>query len=271
MTEVNLFNWIITTVTLVFIFALSVTDVKSQNLPSAKILSSSGSVQITRSSTNGAEPYRIGINVGEKLFAGDVIKTGFGGRLVIALRDGSQAVISQNTTVEIKDANNSPRTIFNILRGKTRIKIERLGGKPNPYRITTPTTVIAVRGTIFDVFVSGDETRVFVDEGEVSVVSLFFPEQEIILTPGFFTRVKKDQPPQSPGLFKPGRNNSVFNPVSSNGAGRGVFDNPSQDNPGKSGFPNGSGFPGNSGNAPGRNPNVAPGNSGNAPGRRGKP
>ena len=260
MSEIVFINWILKVFTLFFIAVLSATVIKSQNPASVKILSSSGSVQITRQTAGGANSIKL--RAGDELFPGDVIKTGAGGRVVIGLRDGSQAIISENTTVEIKDANNSPRTIFNVLRGKTRIKIERLGGKPNPYRITTPTTVIAVRGTIFDVFVKDDETKVFVVEGEVSVINLLFLNLEIILTPGQFTRVKKDQPPLPPEKFKPGRNNEHFNPVSANGVSRGGFGNPSAGNPG------GSGFPGNSGNAPGRNPNSAPGNSGNARGRR---
>jgi hypothetical protein len=123
---------------------LIASSVKAQNLASAKILTSSGSVQITR--PTGGVMNRVKLRGGDELFAGDVIKTGMDGRLVIGLKDGSQAIIISGTIVEIKDANNSPRTIFNVLRGKTRIKIEKLGGKPNPYRITTPTTVIAVRG-----------------------------------------------------------------------------------------------------------------------------
>ncbi|CAN5599569.1 hypothetical protein BH20ACI4_BH20ACI4_11920 [soil metagenome] len=264
MTEIVFIKLCLKAFAFIFIVALSVIGVKSQNLASAKILSSSGSVQITRQTAVGAN--RVKLRAGDELFAGDVIKTGAGGRVVIGLKDGSQAIISENTTVEIKDTNNSPRTIFNVLRGKTRIKIEKLGGKPNPYRITTPTTVIAVRGTVFDVFVKDDETKVFVIEGEVGVANLLLPELEIILTPGQFTRVTKDQPPQPPQQFRPGRNEEHFSQTRANGRGRSVFDNPSENNPG-----NENGFPGNNGNAPGRNPNGSPGNSGSAGGGRRKP
>ncbi|MDQ3490546.1 MAG: FecR family protein [Acidobacteriota bacterium] len=265
MPEIAFINLCLKPFAFIFIVALSFIGVKSQNLASAKILSSSGTVQITRQTAGGAS--RVKLRAGDELFTDDVIKTGVGGRVVVGLKDGSQAIISENTTVEIKDTNNSPRTIFNVLRGKTRIKIEKLGGKPNPYRVTTPTTVIAVRGTIFDVFVSNDETKVFVEEGEVSVALLTAPDNQVILTPGQFTRVKKDQPPQPQQQFKPGRNNEHFSQTPANGRGRSGFDNPSENNSG-----NGNGFPGSSGNAPGRNPNASPGNSGNAGGgRRGKP
>lgn len=141
---------------LLFLLCLTAAVVKPQDLSMAKILAAQGSVQITRLAADGTSMYRVKLIVNGDLFSGDVIKTNSGGRLVLGLKDGSQAIISENTTIEIKDTNNSPRTIFNVLRGKTRIKIEKMGGKPNPYRITTPTTVIAVHGTIFDVFVKGD-------------------------------------------------------------------------------------------------------------------
>ncbi len=263
MSRIALISWKLKVFAFVVIAVMSAAEAKSQNLASAKILNSSGSAQITRQTAGGEN--RVKVRAGDELFAGDVLKTGALGRIVIGLKDGSQAIISEYTTVEIKDTNNSPRTIFNVLRGKTRIKIEKLGGKPNPYRITTPTTVIAVRGTIFDVFVKDDETKVFVVEGEVSVANLLLPNLEVILMPGQFTRVPKEQPPQPPTPFKPGRNNEVFNPLAGQSRGKNPFGDPSEDNPGRSGFP------GNSGNAPGRNPNASPGNSGNAGGGRRKP
>jgi hypothetical protein len=141
-----------------------------------------------------------------------VIKTYRGGRLVLGLSDGSQAIISDNTTVQIADLSQSPRTIFNLLRGKTRVKIERVGGRPNPYRVNTPTAVIAVRGTLFDVFVAEKETQVFVHEGEVAVSNLVAPERFVVLSPGERTRVQQAQPPEPPAYFQPSRNNDTFKP-----------------------------------------------------------
>ncbi|HXG83399.1 MAG TPA: FecR family protein [Pyrinomonadaceae bacterium] len=247
---------------LTLLFFLAAAAAQAQTSLSINVLSVEGAVRITRAS-NGGAPTQIKPRAGNTVMFGDVIRTSAGGRLVIRLSDGSQAIVSENTTVEIKDFNNSPRTIFNLIRGKTRIKIERLGGKPNPYRITTPTAVIAVRGTIFDVFVKDDETRVFVVEGEVGVTNLLLPDREVILTPGQFTRVRKETPPSPPALFKPGRNNEDFKSLAEQRRGRGIFDDPSADNPGKSGN-----FPGNSASAPGKSSPTAPGNSANK-GRRG--
>src|SRR5438067_2456181 len=188
------------------IACLAASHAQAQTLASARILSSEGAVEIQRRAQGQAALVKIAYRVNDELRAGDVIKTLRGGRLVLGLTDGSQAIISEQTTVEITDLSKSPRTIFNLLRGKTRIKIEKVGGRPNPYRVNTPTAVIAVRGTLFDVLVSQKETQVFVHEGEVAVSSLVAPAAPVILSPGQRTRVQQAQPPESPSHFQPGRN-----------------------------------------------------------------
>lgn len=187
-------------------------NAQSQNLVSARILSSSGPVEIQRRPQAQAALSKITYRVNDELLVGDVIKTYTGGRLVLGLTDGSQAIISEKTVVEIADLSKSPRTIFNVLRGKTRIRIEKIGGRPNPYRVNTPTTVIAVRGTLFDVLVSDKETQVFVHEGEVAVSNFVRPDASVILSPGQRTRVQQTRPPEPPSTFRPGRNDDTFRP-----------------------------------------------------------
>jgi len=238
-------------------------NAQAQTLVSARILSSNGSVEIERRAQGQAVLVKITYRVNDELLAGDVIKTHRGGRLVLGLTDGSQAIVSENTTVEITDLSLSPRTIFNLLRGKTRIKIEKVGGRPNPYRVNTPTAVIAVRGTLFDVFVTEKETQVFVHEGEVAVSSLAMPQAPVILSPGERTRVQSSQPPEPPSRFQPGRNNDTFNPRPNDGGPNGVP--PGDRN--MSGTPPGQ--PGNQpGNAPDRGGSPPPSSPGGTPGGR---
>jgi hypothetical protein len=196
----------------VFLGLFASVNAQSQNLASARILSSSGPVEIQRRSQGEASLSKITYRVNDELLAGDVIKTYVGGRLVLGLVDGSQAIIGEKTVVEIVDLSKTPRTIFNVLRGKTRIKIEKVGGRPNPYRVNTPTTVIAVRGTLFDVLVTDKETQVFVHEGEVAVSNFAKPEILVVLSPGQKTRVQQTQPPEPPSHFRPGRNDGTFQP-----------------------------------------------------------
>lgn len=181
-----------------------------QNLVSAMILSVDGSVEIRRAPPGGATLKKIDLKRHDYLNAGDRIATGLRARLVLGLSDGSLAVVGERTVIEIRDLSSSPRELFQVLRGKTRVYIEKLGGRPNPYRVNTPTAVIAVRGTLFDVIVRTNETEVFVHEGEVAVSSVLAPEQMVLLSAGQMTRVRRGQSPATPSLFKPGRNDDSF-------------------------------------------------------------
>jgi hypothetical protein len=182
----------------------------TQGLVSARVISSEGEVEIRRPLAGQPQIQKIAFKASDELKAGDTIVTGRKGRLVLGLSDGSQAVIAPQTTVVIKDLTQSPRTLFHVVRGKTRVHIEKLGGQPNPYRVNTPTAVIAVRGTIFDVLVDDDETQVFLHEGEVAVTNSSSPAQPVFLFAGQSTRISFDRLPTKPGTFKAGKNDGTF-------------------------------------------------------------
>ncbi len=235
----------------------------AQQLVSARITAIEGQVEIRRYPGNQPVPVKIAFKVEDRLSAGDTIITGKNGRLVLGLSDGSQAVIAAKTRVVIQDLSQSPRTLFEVIKGKTRIQIEKLGGQPNPYRVNTPTAVIAVRGTIFDVLVEDDHTEVFLHEGEVAVTNLRLPNQPILLSAGQTTRVMMQRPPNPPGSFKPGRNDGNFRMTE---AGRGGQGNGKiADTSGRGSDPNG--------NRPGERRGGAPSTGGSQPdfGRGGAP
>ena len=165
------------------------------------------------------------------------------------------------------DLSKSPRTIFNVLRGKTRVKIEKVGGRPNPYRVNTPTAVIAVRGTLFDVIVSNKETQVFVHEGEVAVSSLAAPQMPVILEPGQKTRVPQGESPETPSRFQFGRNNDLFTTHQPEGEGPTAGSpNPGGQNGGDPPRDRGNNPPGQGQRGNGAGPNPPPSNPPNGPG-----
>ena len=191
--------------------ALGDSRITAQDFVSAKVLTSEGQVEIQRDASGGKlRVQNVAFKVDDELRAGDTIITGKNGKLVLGLSDGSQAVIAPKTTVIIKDLSQSPRTLFQMIKGKTRIQIEKLGGQPNPYRVNTPTAVIAVRGTIFDVLVEEDKTQVFLHEGEVAVINQALPDKTVFLTAGQMTQVLMQRQPNPPSAFKEGRNDGVF-------------------------------------------------------------
>ena len=130
----------------------------------ARVASVSGRVLL--SSGNGASA--VALAPGNELSPGDRVDTRGGGQLVIELTDGSMIVVQPESVIVIKDfrAAVSLRELFEIVLGSVRVKINHFGGRPNPYRINSPTASIAVRGTDFSITVdSRGDTQVMVYEG----------------------------------------------------------------------------------------------------------
>jgi FecR protein len=134
---------------------------------------------------NGSAPFAL--TTGYILNPGDRIDTHGGGRVVIDLSDGSMVVVAPESIVILKDfrAAGSLRELFEIAGGMVRVKINHLAGKPNPYRMNSPTASIAVRGTGFSINVDArGTTRVVVDEGAVEVSSLIDPHRKVLIEAG---------------------------------------------------------------------------------------
>ena len=131
---------------------------------------------------------------------GDQVRTGPGGTLILELADGSYMVVSENTTLTIDDSwSGSFKNLVNLMVGKVRFYVQRLGGRPNPYRVTTPTALIAVRGTVFEVTV--DETQsaeVRCLDGRVAVETVGLSDREVILESGRKTLVRPGEYPLPP-------------------------------------------------------------------------
>jgi hypothetical protein len=127
------------------------------------------------------------LTAGYILNPGDRIDTRGGGRVVIDLSDGSMVVVSPESVVTLKDyrAASSLRELFGITLGMVRVKINHFAGKPNPYRMNSPTASIAVRGTEFSIEVDAEgATQVVVFEGAVEVASLSNPERKVLIEAG---------------------------------------------------------------------------------------
>ncbi len=127
------------------------------------------------------------LTAGSTLNPGDRIDTRGGGRVVIGLSDGSIVVVAPESIVTLKDyrAAASLRELFGIALGMVRVRINHFAGKPNPYRMNSPTASIAVRGTEFSIEVDAEgTTQVVVFEGAVEVVSLTGPDRRVLIEAG---------------------------------------------------------------------------------------
>jgi hypothetical protein len=134
---------------------------------------------------SGSAPFAL--TTGYILNPGDRIDTHGGGRVVIDLSDGSMVVVAPESIVILKDfrAASSLRELFEIASGMVRVKINHFAGKPNPYRMNSPTASIAVRGTEFSIEVDAQgSTQVVVYEGAVEVASLSDPTHQMLIEAG---------------------------------------------------------------------------------------
>jgi FecR protein len=136
---------------------------------------------------------------GQVLPAGTVLDTG-DGRLVLVLRaDESEILVQPHTRLVVKEPAPGNWNAVEVLLGRVRAYIrKRTGGAP-PFQMGTPSAVIAVRGTRFDVEVNGrGVSEVDVFDGLVEVASAAIPGSSVLVSPGFSTRVGMGTPPEPP-------------------------------------------------------------------------
>ena len=130
---------------------------------------------------------------------GDKVRTGGGAQLTLGLPDGSYMVVSENTTLEIeKFWGSEVRNLMKVMLGRVRFFIQRLGGRPNPYRVNTPTALIAVRGTNFEVIAGPSATEVRCFDGRVTIETAGMHDREVILDAGRKTMVFAGEYPTRP-------------------------------------------------------------------------
>ena len=164
----------------------------------ARVMTVEGQVSVLR----GAEPWALfpdeTVNPGETIVSGD------DGFAELQVSDGSMFFVFPNSHVVFRKNPGSLRDLLDIFLGRVKIHIQKLGGRPNHNRIFTPTAVISVRGTTFDVQVDENETTLLlVDEGLVSVVHRLLPSgREIPVAEGESLVVYRDAPLAKAGVDK---------------------------------------------------------------------
>jgi hypothetical protein len=139
------------------------------------------------------------------LAAETTIETGKGS-LLLELQDGSQVLIKPHSRVVLKDPNQGKGFYLDLLIGKLVNKIQkRLGNTPS-FKMGTPTAVVTVRGTEFQVEVNKKlRTSVVVYAGIVEVAGLFGTAAPVMVRPGFVTNVDRDRDPEQPREIGLGR------------------------------------------------------------------
>jgi hypothetical protein len=132
--------------------------------------------------------------VGTQVKAQQMVVTGPDSYAKFLLGDGSYFEVFENSKV-VFHQDYGWTHLLNVIIGHIKVFIDHSKGA-NPNSVTTPTAVISVRGTIFDIVVEDDDgtTLVTLDEGWVHVrnSTAAGPERDL-REPGDFVRVFRGQ------------------------------------------------------------------------------
>ncbi len=169
----------------------------------ARVVNREGQVSLYKDNTYWA------IDTGDSVHVRQVVVTGADGHATFRVSDGSTFEIFPNSQVTFRANPGSLRDILDVWLGRIRVHIQRPGGQPNPNRIFTPTAIISVRGTIFDVTVDDEEeaTVVLVEEGSVGVEHRLMPRsfEPKVLNAGQELTVHRNLPLDEARHFDTGR------------------------------------------------------------------
>ena len=137
------------------------------------------------------------LDVGDKVKVQETIVTGKDGHALLQVTDGSTFEVFPNAKVVFRKTAGNWRDLLDVMLGRVRVQIEHIGNTPNPNKVWTPTAVISVRGTIFDIDVNEEDesTLVTVEEGIVDVGhALLGSDVKRTLRAGESIRVYRDEP-----------------------------------------------------------------------------
>jgi FecR protein len=137
----------------------------------------------------------IPLTVGSGVKAQQEIVTGPDSYARFRLQDNSTFEIYEKSTAVFKpDYPGGWQNLLNLVMGRVKVFIDHSKG-PNNNSVSTPTAVISVRGTVFDVVVEDADgtTLVSCDEGLVQIRNVTAPGAEPLLRPGESYRIFRGQ------------------------------------------------------------------------------
>lgn len=215
----------IAALSLLLVFGAHSASAQSAVEQQGRVISVKGNLSVTRAS----QPSRM-IGVNDLIGIGDELVTDERSEAVIQTSGGATIHIYPDSRVILNGQSSRISDFLHLFFGSIKVHVEKLSGRPNPHSLTTPTAVIAVRGTTFSVFVDDmDATMVAVDEGLVAVFNHRSPRDEVLLHPGQRTWVRGNQPPIKAQKFRghsehadmmPARHDGMDKAMNNSGMGR---------------------------------------------------
>jgi len=140
--------------------------------------------------------YLVALSQGGSISPQQVIVAGPDGYAKFQVSDGSTFEVFNNSRVVFRQNLGNWKDLLNVVIGRVKVFIQHEPGKPNYNEVSSPTAVISVRGTVFDVVVEDIDGTTFVtlDEGVVNVRNVTAPGNQVQLLPGDSIRVFRGQP-----------------------------------------------------------------------------
>ncbi|MFC1477857.1 FecR domain-containing protein [Candidatus Margulisiibacteriota bacterium] len=134
---------------------------------------------------------------------GDLIKTGFSGKVEMTLSNGNVLRLAEHSTVIIKDAptrkDEQKHTSIKLMGGGiwNRVKKAFVDKEQtvSAYKVETPVAVAAVKGTLFTMSYADEKSEINVFEGFVEASNKL---GRIVISPNFSTVVTAKLPPPLP-------------------------------------------------------------------------
>jgi hypothetical protein len=182
--------WRISAPATVLLLAVSAASAFAQDV-AAKVETMNGQVSVLRDDSPWA------LHVGDTVQPQQTIITGSDGYALLRVADGSTFEVFPNARVVFRDTPGNWKDLLEVFLGRVKIQIQKIGGQPNYNKVYTPTAVVSVRGTIFDVVVEDEDatTLVSVEEGQVGVRhALLPPFVDRLVNAGESIRVFRNQP-----------------------------------------------------------------------------
>lgn len=165
----------------------------------AKVMVAQGRVSVLRNREKWA------LSASNSVRVGEIIETGVDGYAQLQVSDGSSFEVFPESRVVFRANPGNLKELVEVFLGKVKVYIQHFGGRPNPYRVHSPTAVISVRGTVFEVSVEADTvTSVTVVEGLVEVAHRLWPGKVIQVAPGEYLKVYPNAPLAQSGVNRAG-------------------------------------------------------------------
>jgi hypothetical protein len=191
-------TWTARSLLLVTALVFGMTPLAAQD-SAAKVLYQTGQVSIA----DGG--YFKALSVGDVVKIRQLIVTGPNSYARFeVLSDHSTFEVFENAKVVFRATPGAWDHLLEVVFGRVKVFIQHAPGVPNPNKVTSPTAVISVRGTVFDVVVESADgtTFVTVDEGVVDVRNTSAAGDSVTLRAGDSIRVYPGQPLVARGVDK---------------------------------------------------------------------